>query len=192
MRTILNGFHKIGGPLPWLLACSLLINVALAHRLNTARTDALNSKSLVAGDSVPDIRGRSAAGALVDVRFANAAKPTIVYYFDPHCPWCKRNAANFNALASAVHSKYSVLAYTAVILNLNEYRTQTNLSVPVITDDATDIRRILKLHGTPQTMVVGVDGKVVKNWEGAYSGATLTDLEKYFNVRLPGSVRTGS
>jgi peroxiredoxin len=168
-----------------------LINIALAHRLNTARNDALNLMNLVAGDSVPDIRGRSAAGELIDIRFANGARPTILYYFDPHCPWCKRNAANFNALVSAVQSRYNVLAYTAVLLNLNEYRTQTGLSVPVITDDATDIRRLLKLHGTPQTMVVGSDGKVVKNWEGAYSGATLTDIEKYFSVSLPGAVQTG-
>lgn len=44
------------------------------------------------------------------------------------------------------------------------------------------------LGSTPQTIVVGSDGRVVENWLGAYTGDTLVAIENFFLVEMPGLV----
>jgi hypothetical protein len=43
-----------------------------------------------------------------------------------------------------------------------------------------------KLGGTPQTLVVSEDGKVMKNWKGAYMSNIQKEVEDYFHIDLPG------
>lgn len=53
--------------------------------------------------------------------------------------------------------------------------------------DLTELSKLTyKLGATPQTIVVSPEGKVIKNWMGAYSGDKAREVEEYFNVRLPG------
>lgn len=47
------------------------------------------------------------------------------------------------------------------------------------------IRR-LHVGGTPRTIVVSRDGAVVRDWVGAYTNATLQEVEQFFGVDLPG------
>ncbi|MGE0887721.1 MAG: hypothetical protein AB7P14_29725 [Blastocatellales bacterium] len=43
----------------------------------------------------------------------------------------------------------------------------------------------LGLGSTPQTIVISPEGKVLKNWVGAY-GSSKPEIEAYFGVQLPG------
>jgi hypothetical protein len=68
---------------------------------------------------------------------------------------------------------------------LQKYIMQSKSPFPVYTIAAGD-QRLLKLAATPATFVISVDGRVQKDWAGAYREDTATELEKFFDVRLPG------
>jgi hypothetical protein len=44
----------------------------------------------------------------------------------------------------------------------------------------------LGLGSTPQTIVISSQGKIEKNWIGAYGDDTKKEVEDYFGVVLPG------
>lgn len=43
----------------------------------------------------------------------------------------------------------------------------------------------LKLGTTPETIVVSRDGLVLRDWRGAYTGATKQQMEEFFSMGLP-------
>ena len=45
---------------------------------------------------------------------------------------------------------------------------------------------MLGLGSTPQTIVIAPDGRVLKNWIGAFGMPVQTQVEEFFDVRLPG------
>ena len=60
------------------------------------------------------------------------------------------------------------------------------LSFPVYSALSPETIKALGLGGTPQTIVVSTDGKVIKNWMGAYTETIQPEVETFFGVRLPG------
>lgn len=68
---------------------------------------------------------------------------------------------------------------------LQRHVSEAGFSFPVYTDISPDTRTAYHLGGTPDTIVVSVDGKVIKHWQGAYVGLTKEEVESYFGVRLP-------
>jgi hypothetical protein len=42
------------------------------------------------------------------------------------------------------------------------------------------------LGSTPQTIIVSLDGKILQNWVGAYTGDRRAEVERFFGVSLPG------
>ena len=59
------------------------------------------------------------------------------------------------------------------------------LGFPVYTKLAADVTWNYKLGGTPQTILVSPQGKVLRNWSGAFAGRQRDELQRYFPVRLP-------
>jgi hypothetical protein len=47
--------------------------------------------------------------------------------------------------------------------------------------------RQLRLGSVPQTIVISPGGRILKSWVGAYGENLKPEVEKYFNVRFPGS-----
>jgi hypothetical protein len=43
-----------------------------------------------------------------------------------------------------------------------------------------------KLGGTPETLVVSTDGKIMKRWRGAWTGDSKAEIEGFFHCSLPG------
>ena len=41
------------------------------------------------------------------------------------------------------------------------------------------------LGATPTTILISREGKILREWSGAYVGSTKTAIEGYFRVRLP-------
>ena len=172
--------------LPIALVCSLVFNVQLTNRLKACRRSLTAARGVVAGDRLPVLRARASTGELVEISYSGAPKGTLLYYFSPGCGWCIRNAANFKALVDKIGAYYQVVSYTDTLLGMDEFRQRGGHPGLIVTDDVTNIRRDLKLGGTPQTIVIDRAGLVVKAWEGAYSGRILKDIEGYFGVQLPG------
>jgi hypothetical protein len=46
--------------------------------------------------------------------------------------------------------------------------------------------RVLGLESTPQTIIISPDGRVMKNWVGAYGESLRPEVEAYFGIKLPG------
>jgi hypothetical protein len=69
---------------------------------------------------------------------------------------------------------------------LSKYLRGHNLLIPAITSLPTDgALTAIWTGGTPQTIVVGQDGVVMKAWPGAYSQPVKAEVERYFSVTLP-------
>jgi hypothetical protein len=49
-----------------------------------------------------------------------------------------------------------------------------------------DVKLKYRLGGTPQTIVISTDGKVLQNWVGAYADKQQMEVEKFFGLTLPG------
>jgi len=170
--------------LPGLLAFSLGANLWLAHRLRLTEETVLRAGRLSPGEIVPAIGAKLDSGRPVRLDWA-AQTATLIYYFDPGCGWCSRNEAAFGALVDQIGAGVKVYSYTSELRGLAEFRQQTHHVGLVITDDREDLRRILGLHGTPQTLVIDAAGRVLRNWAGAYTGPVRTEIQEYFHVHLP-------
>jgi peroxiredoxin len=183
-RNLVNALKRDG--ISILLVVSLALNAGLAWKLKRAREANWADLGLAVGERAPEFRARDLNGRTEQIRYGAAKRGTLIYYFSPQCGWCKRNAANFRALAARLAPDYQVVSYTADLTGVQKYLEAAHHEAHVVTDDDADIRRTLKLTGTPETILVSPSGRVVKNWEGAYSGATQREIESYFGVRLPG------
>ncbi|MBV9760041.1 MAG: hypothetical protein JO340_05715 [Acidobacteriaceae bacterium] len=186
--SLINPLRNEG--LAVILAASLALNVLLAWQLKRSRPAVLQMHGLAVGEAVPEFRAREvipgASDVIEQIRYSDAPKGTLIYYFSPNCRWCQKNAANFAALAARVGREYRVVSYTPDVDGLPKYLLAAHHEAPVFTDDGADIRKTLKLTGTPETLLVSKSGRVVRNWEGAYIPGTQQEIESYFGVRLPG------
>lgn len=113
-------------------------------------------------------------------------EPTVIYVFSPLCPWCKRNEANIRALVAAAGSRYRIVGVSTVATNLRQYIADGHAPFPVYLMKSEDQMRELGLSGTPETLVVDTGARVEKVWPGAYLEPTRTEMEKYFDLALPG------
>jgi peroxiredoxin len=166
------------------LMLSLVVNVLLTKELKAARTIISGLTHLMPGDAAPEVKARLAGGGPTSLKWGDS-KLTILYYFDPGCSWCKRNAAAFSGLVQQVRGRARVVSYTPTLKGLEQFKLSTHHEADIITDDRQDIRSILKLGGTPQTLLVDSKGHVVKNWSGAYVELNKRDIETYFGITIP-------
>lgn len=171
-----------------LLLLSVSLNVALAGKVKTLRgaLAALKSEaSLKVGESITDLNVTDRRGVAQLVRFADVNVPTILYVFSPTCSWCARNKENVRVMAEATRGRFRVVGLSLTETKLTEYIAEQQIAFPVyLVPEA--LRVQLKLGGTPQTLVVDTDGRLQKNWRGAYMGALEADVESSLGLSLPG------
>jgi peroxiredoxin len=177
-----------------LLAVSLGQNLVLSLgilRLSTAKAALTTAEAEPAGPKtgvkVPALDAQRLNGSRENVEFASDKRPTLLYIFTPSCSWCAKNLNNLKAIADAAARSHRVLALS-LDPNVDEYIRKTGLTIPIYVNPSEKMFRPYGLGPTPLTVVVGTDGKIIKSWVGAYSGAIKTDVEAYFSVKLPGLV----
>jgi peroxiredoxin len=169
-----------------LLALSGVVNILLARELSSLKLALQSKRELSVGDSVQSIIAHSLDGTPATIEVSDHTLPTVLYVFSPQCIWCTRNSDNIKAIENSLNGKYRFIGLSMSAVSLEEYITSSNLSFPVYKEP--DRRSIadFRLGGTPQTLVISPDGKVVKSWHGAYSGDQKKDVENFFGVNLPG------
>jgi hypothetical protein len=169
-----------------LLTSSGVVNILLAREVSSLRLNLHSKSELGIGDSVQPIIAHSMDGIPTTIALSDHTLPTILYVFSPQCMWCTRNFDNIKAIEKGVNGKYRFIGLSMSAVSLEQYITDNNLSFPVYKEP--DRRSIIdfKLGGTPQMLVISKEGKVVKNWHGAYSGDQKKDVEGFFGVDLPG------
>ena len=174
-----------------LLLVSVGFNYFLAHKNRQFRRVIAHIKEearLREGDMVPYFEGRDIDGRPVVVRYL---RPTLVYVLKPSCPWCNRNVANINALAGFAKSKYEVVGISLSPDGLREHVSASQYQFPIVAEIPATTAVELKLGGTPQTIVISRESKVIRSWIGAYSGATAVAIQDFFGFTLPGLIRDG-
>jgi peroxiredoxin len=173
-----------------MLALSLGLNVYLAGNGGlTPRPKPV--VPLKVGASVPSsISMEDAAGKPVRLNFADDTRPTVLYVLSPQCGWCKRNEENMKALYAADSDKYRFVGVSLVSQNLAKYVSDKREPFPVYLLTSKDVMQQLHVAGTPETVVVGPDAKVIHAWEGVYVQQNQAEVEKYFGVKLPGLPQT--
>jgi hypothetical protein len=174
----------IDGVLLGLLALSLITNVCLVWRAHGG-TQTVEGHSLAVGTAVPDLQAVAADGTPVTVKVNGATLPTVVYALSTNCMWCQRNKENIQAVIEQGHNRFHF-----VILSLGGDDPESvigrgNPSVDVLTKPSKETWIGYGLGTTPQTIVVATDGRVVRNWEGAFAGLIAKDVSAFFGVRLP-------
>jgi hypothetical protein len=167
-----------------LLLLSGSVNLGLARQVNDLTTR--NESPLVPGTQVPPISGESVAG-LVTITYP-ASQPLVLYYFSPDCGWCRRNWDNVGLLANSLKGRFRLVALSTLPRVDQDVRDRLS-GFEIVWSFSQDVRSAYRLGGTPMTVVVGTDGRVLKAWNGAFQGRVERGIESFFNVDLPGLTR---
>lgn len=171
-----------------LLVCSVTINVFLARKVYQTREAAYrlwSERQLIPGSAVPPLEGTTADGKQLTFNYGVSERPLLIYEFSPSCSWCVRNQQSVEALTAAIENKYRIVGVSLSAEGLDEYLKKHHFVFPILAQLSEKCLPAYKLGGTPRTVVVSPDGKVVKNWSGAYMEDVKDEVEKYFGVGLP-------
>jgi hypothetical protein len=165
-----------------LLVVSISLNVVQSHRLRAAGRGV--EVDLRTGTAVPLVDGTSVTGESRQIRYGAGTLPTIVYFFNPRCGWCERNWDSLATLERATRGRYRLIAVTTA--KPDDYRAwAAKLPVETMWRISEASRQAYRFSGTPHTLVVSPEGRVVTSWVGAYTGAAKTRVERFFRVSLP-------
>lgn len=170
------------------LVASLSLNVYLGWRVKQARTAAAapqNTLQLAPGTRLAPFTAVSVDGQPYTISFENSDKPTVFYVLSPSCIWCERNKANIAKLAELKGNDFRFIGLSLIEPGLREYVQGHHLNFPTYTRLTPETIHSLGLGSTPQTIVVSPEGRVIKNWTGAYE-RVKPEVEAYFGVQLPG------
>jgi hypothetical protein len=171
-----------------LLVISVALNVALARRnkdLNVALLSVKAEQSLQIGSSLPPIEAFDLAHHLQVLKYDAMTSPTVFYVFSPQCGWCAKNASNLRLLSERIKGRYRLIGLSLSSAGLDEYVAQQGMDFPVYTNLSPQSVAAYRLGGTPTTIVVSADGKLLREWKGAYMGDSKREIEEYFGVSFP-------
>ena len=93
---------------------------------------------------------------------------------------------NFKTLLEKEGGHYRFIGLSLSEETLAEYVAKNELTIPVYCGLSQETIKTYKLGGTPQTIVVSQDGRVLQDWAGAYVGRQKDEIEAYFHVKLAG------
>jgi len=182
-RRVLNSHRAVQSYGVWILLLgSVWLNLLQNQRLNGT---ALAREGFPRpGTRVPGIDVVSSNGLPTSFGYGANVRQTIMYYFSPQCGWCERNWASVSALERATRGRYRFVAVTTADDRVRQMQAGR---LPVMTywGLPQSQRAAYQLGGTPHTVVVSPEGRVLRAWSGAYVRQVKTDLERYFQVRLP-------
>jgi peroxiredoxin len=188
-----NATKRLGRATVWiasvLLLASVAVNVIQSYRISTLRSrlEALESEhELRIGSNVPDIIGLTPEGKTQTLHFQDASLPTVLYVFTPQCGWCKKNLPNPHALIDGSGDRYRLVGISLSRQDLQEYLAKEKLGVPVYTDIKPEVRSAYQMGGTPETIVISPDNKIMRVWHGAYENGVRQEIEKFLQIQLPG------
>jgi peroxiredoxin len=170
------------------LIASVVVNVLQTRKVVELRGAIATLKSegqLQVGSPVPPIEGTDANKRSAKLTYVVGGPPTVLYVFSPQCGWCGLNLESIKTLAKSIDSRYRFATISLSEDNLQDYIKQKDFNFPVYTGLTMDTTKAYKFGGTPQTLVISSDGHIQKSWMGAYTGATKSEIEAYFNVHLP-------
>lgn len=180
-----------------ILAISVLANLVLSHAVHRDRAELTRLREAIVslkeearlkhGQALPTLKGQDLDGKPWQVDYSSDDRPTLIYVYSSDCGWCTRNFKNIRALAGEISATHRVVGLSLSPTPLKERRRQVAaLGFPVLFDLAPHNLTSYRLGGTPETLIVGADGRLLEVWVGAYGEGVATEIERYFQVKLPG------
>jgi hypothetical protein len=164
------------------LACGVALavsNVVLARRVSKLQhlDDLINtSNRLQPGTSVPPLVGYDISGKKVTYTFADDSRETVMLIFSPGCHACDENWPRWTRLIKGVNNRSTrlVLANVSTGASLNaDYLVKHEIGgLPLVAEVSPESLMAYRMNYTPQTVLIGRDGKVLKVQTGA-----LTDSD---------------
>lgn len=186
VRTI-----RVDGFVLLLLVASLSLNVYLGWKIRQGTTSSRqNTVTLSPGTKVDPVTAVTLDGIQHTISYEDTNKPTVLYVLSPTCVWCDRNNANLKRLSELRGNDFRFIGLSLAEPGLKAYVDAQNLEFPVYTRLTTETIQALGLGSTPQTIVISPDGRVLKNWIGAYIDPLRPEVEAYFAITLPGLTST--
>jgi hypothetical protein len=170
-----------------LLIASLSLNVYLGWKVKQTKPTLSIERTIVStGTKLDPITAVSMDGKQLTISYEATDKPTVFYVLSPTCIWCERNKANLDTLTRLKGNDFRFIGLSLGEAGLKEYVERQFLNFPVYTKLTPGTINSLGLGGTPQTIVISPEGRVLKNWIGAYTEHLQPELEEYFQISLPG------
>lgn len=175
-------------PIALLAASSIFLNTVLIARVVRQQEIIVGLTPppvLPVGKSVGPVEATTLDGR--PVTLATTSRVGRLYYvYSASCGWCVKNAENMRVVIDAARARgfevYALaLSATDAATFLESHRTRADILLPTAAT-----REGYHLGGTPQTLLISADGKVLKNWRGAFVGKTAEEVESYFQITLPG------
>lgn len=170
-----------------ILAASLALNVYLGARVKklSAIDDTQVNPAASIGSNLEAFEAQTREGELQTIQLA-PGRPKVIYIFSPTCGWCERNLQNITYLASQRGKDYEFIGLSLSRRSLDDYLKIHRLPFIVYTQPSTRTQKLMQIAGTPQTVVVSPQGKILHNWVGAYRDSVQEEVEAEFKVLLPG------
>jgi len=171
-----------------ILGISLAVNLFLAYRIRKGdqASPVIRPAPLAEGAVVSPIKAHNLDGGEVTISSQDNSNPLVVYVFTPQCSWCGRNLSNLKKILAEKHGAFRFVGVSLTDKELERYLSEKQLDLLVVMNPTAQTRNEYRLGSTPQTIVISPNGRILKNWVGAYSGTTQKEIEEYFGVRLPG------
>jgi len=133
-----------------------------------------------AGAQVPDLHGFDITGKPVELRYGEDQRKVLVLVYSPTCPFCDQNWPKWQQLISSLDLSavrpigVDVTSTTDAGFILQHQLSQLPVFLKVDPRATVDYRFQL----TPQTILVGHDGKVEKVWTGVLNDSSLGELKQ--------------
>lgn len=175
-----------------MLICSAVLNVLLAQKVREVTEVSrllqlrLNSPVLVPGAKAPEFWANDLEGKKVFLNYADVTMPTVIYVFTPDCHWCARNHENIQSLATSTSGRFRFVGISLTDEDIDSYLGRNKMSFQIYQTPSDDVSVAYGLNSTPSTIVVSTSGNIVHYWRGAYTGDMQTEIEEFFQTKLPG------
>lgn len=145
-------------------AASLGINVLQGCRILALdnQIDGLQNRTPVEEAVFPSLRVTDVSGHQTSIDYKSGDKKTVLYIFSPACVWCQRNAFSLSTLVQGLPPGYRIFGVSLSDSHVDAFVKSTHISFPVYTIAAESSKESYPLRSTPETIVIGSDGRVIK------------------------------
>lgn len=170
-----------------LSACCVVLltaNIALIHQNSQLKAQLSLPPPVMeatAGTQVPDLKGVDLEGKPVEVLYGKDSRKVLVMVFSPTCPFCDQNWPKWqNVISSLDRSTVRPVLVDVTSTTTEGFVSQHQLtSLPVILKADPRATMDYRMHLTPQTILVGPNGKVEKVWTGVLNDSSMADLKQH-------------
>src|ERR1019366_9576615 len=118
-----------------LLTLSVCVNFLQGRRLlELSGTLNAQQRAVIEGQTVPVLHVKDSSGRPYVIGYSKDALPTVLYFFSPSCPWCRRNSPAATSLAQQLSGKYRFVALSLHSGGVAQFVERYSFNVPTYTN----------------------------------------------------------